>query len=82
MCLWEHFGRQWVENATKYLNLKNTRIISLSGRIPDLSVEFGWGYLLHLERHVGARVPNAEWVCENRNGLTLWDATSGFTEFD
>ncbi len=76
---WEHFGRQWVENATKYLNLKNTRIISSEyGRIPDLSVArmdgdicFTWNGTTS-----GARVPNAEWVCENRNGLTLCDATS------
>jgi phosphoserine aminotransferase len=76
---WESFGEGWVNDIVKELKLKDvTRLHAAYGEIPDLSkvdpasdVVFTWNGTTS-----GVRVPNAGWISEKREGLTICDATS------
>ncbi len=76
---WESFGKGWVTDAVKQLKLDDCRVIEAPyGALPDLSqidgerdVVFTWNGTTS-----GVRVPNADWIPENRSGLTICDATS------
>jgi phosphoserine aminotransferase len=79
MLAWESFGEGWVTDVVKQLKLKNTTVLKASyGELPDLSkvdfatdVVFAWNGTTS-----GVRVPNADWIAANRQGLTICDATS------
>ena len=79
MVAWESFGSGWVTDVVKQLKLADARIIEAEyGRLPDLSsidfdrdVVFTWNGTTS-----GVRVPNADFIPANRNGLTICDATS------
>jgi phosphoserine aminotransferase len=76
---WESFGAGWVTDITKQLKLDNVRHLSADyGRIPDLAtvnfdndVVFTWNGTTS-----GAKVPNGDWIADDRKGLTICDATS------
>ncbi len=76
---WESFGDGWVSDILKQLKLKDARkIVSGYGDLPDLSqinfahdVVFTWNGTTS-----GVRVPNADFIPANREGLTICDATS------
>ena len=79
MVAWESFGAGWVTDVVKQLKLADARIIEADyGRLPDLSsidfdrdVVFTWNGTTS-----GVRVPNADFIPADRNGLTICDATS------
>jgi phosphoserine aminotransferase len=79
MLAWESFGEGWVSDVAKELKLKDTTILKAPyGELPDLSkvdpshdVVFTWNGTTS-----GVRVPNADWIKADRQGLTLCDATS------
>jgi len=80
VCGWETFGLTWVKDITKQLKLDNvtTHQTSNYGEIPDLSkvnfdndVVFTWNGTTS-----GACVPNADWIPDDRKGLSICDATS------
>src|SRR6195952_2920397 len=76
---WESFGEGWVNDVVKQLKLKDvTKLHAGYGDIPDLSkvgaktdVVFTWNGTTS-----GVRVPNADWIKADREGLTICDATS------
>jgi phosphoserine aminotransferase len=76
---WESFGEHWVTDVVKQLKLKDARILKTPyGELPDLAqvdftrdVVFTWNGTT-----AGVRVPDAEWIPTNRDGLTICDATS------
>lgn len=76
---WESFGQGWATDITKQLQLDNVTVHSADyGQLPDLSkvncdndVVFTWNGTTS-----GAKVPNADWIDSNRQGLTFCDATS------
>ena len=76
---WESFGEGWVSDIVKELKLKDvTRLHAGYGEIPDLGkadpasdIVFTWNGTTS-----GVRVPNADWIAANREGLTICDATS------
>ncbi len=76
---WESFGEGWVSDIVKELKLKDvTRLYAPYGEIPDLSkvdpasdIVFTWNGTTS-----GVRVPNADWIKPDRQGLTICDATS------
>lgn len=76
---WESFGKDWATDVVKQLKLADVRVMEAAyGDLPDLSkvdfnrdVVFTWNGTTS-----GVRVPNAEWIPSNREGLTFCDATS------
>lgn len=79
MLAWESFGEGWVTDVVKQLKLKDvTELKAAYGELPDLSkidfksdVVFTWNGTTS-----GVRVPNADWIAADREGLTICDATS------
>jgi phosphoserine aminotransferase len=78
MLAWESFGEGWVSDVLKELKLKATALKAPYGALPDLSkvdfatdVVFTWNGTTS-----GVRVPNADWIPTDRQGLTICDATS------
>jgi phosphoserine aminotransferase len=76
---WDAFSRDWVTDIVEQLKLKDVRaLIAPYGELPDLSqidcerdVVFAWNGTTS-----GVRVPNADWIKNDRKGLTICDATS------
>lgn len=76
---WESFGEGWVSDIVKELKLKDViKLHAGYGEIPDLSkadpnsdIVFTWNGTTS-----GVRVPNADWIRADREGLTICDATS------
>jgi phosphoserine aminotransferase len=79
MLAWESFGEGWVTDVNKQLKLKDVTVLKAPyGELPDLSkvdpasdVVFTWNGTTS-----GVRVPNADWIAADREGLTICDATS------
>ncbi|MBN8557685.1 MAG: phosphoserine transaminase [Proteobacteria bacterium] len=79
MLAWESFGAGWVTDVVKQLKLKDvTRHEAGYGELPDLSkvnfdndVVFTWNGTTS-----GVRVPDGDWIPDDRAGLTICDATS------
>jgi phosphoserine aminotransferase len=79
MLAWESFGEGWVSDVTKELKLPNVTVLRAAyGELPDLAkvdpasdVVFTWNGTTS-----GVRVPNADWIADDRAGLTICDATS------
>ena len=82
---WENFGKDWVIDVLEQLKIKNVNAHKADyGSLPDLKkvnfnndVVFTWNGTTS-----GVRVPNAEWIPDNREGLTICDATSGIFSMD
>ena len=76
---WESFGEGWITDITKQLKLSDIQLHTANyGEIPDLSqanadhdIIFTWNGTTS-----GIRVPDAEWIADDRSGLTFCDATS------
>ncbi len=76
---WESFGEGWVTDVTKQLKLPDVRALKADyGKLPDLSqvdfdrdVVFTWNGTTS-----GVRVPDGDWIADDRKGLVIADATS------
>ncbi|BAY33605.1 phosphoserine aminotransferase [Nostoc carneum NIES-2107] len=82
---WESFGQEWVKDVTDELKLPDTRLIKAPyGSLPDLSsVDFSHDVVfLWNGTTSGVRVPNGDWIPDNREGLTICDATSAVFAMD
>ncbi|MBT5187126.1 MAG: phosphoserine transaminase [Kordiimonadaceae bacterium] len=85
MVAWESFGSGWITDVTKQLKLDDVRKIEAPyGELPDLSlvdaardVVFTWNGTTS-----GVKVPNGDWIADNRAGLTICDATSAAFAMD
>jgi phosphoserine aminotransferase len=79
MLAWESFGEGWVTDVAKELKLREVTILKAAyGELPDLAkvdpasdVVFTWNGTTS-----GVRVPNADWIAAERQGLAICDATS------
>ncbi len=78
MLAWESFGEGWVTDVVKQLKLDAALIKADYGQLPDLAsidldsdVVFTWNGTTS-----GVRVPDGEWIRDERGGLTICDATS------
>tara|TARA_Y100000590_G_scaffold383135_1_gene453565 strand:+ start:102 stop:1256 length:1155 start_codon:yes stop_codon:yes gene_type:complete len=77
---WENFGKDWVTDVVNQLKIKDVNShIADYGKLPDLTkvnfnndVIFTWNGTTS-----GVRVPDANWIPNERKGLTICDATSG-----
>ena len=80
MVAWESFGSGWVSDVVKELKLPDTRKITADyGKLPDLaSIDFNRDVVFTWNGTTsGVRVPNADFIPADRQGLTICDATSG-----
>jgi phosphoserine aminotransferase len=76
---WDAFGKDWVVDVVDQLKIGDLRVMEAPyGRLPDLAkvdfdrdVVFTWNGTTS-----GVRVPNADWIADDRRGLTICDATS------
>ena len=75
---WESFGEGWVTDTAKQLRVDPTIVRADYGQLPDLSqvdwsndVLFTWNGTTS-----GVRVPDGDWVADDREGLSFADATS------
>jgi len=78
MLAWESFGAGWVTDVAKQLKLDAEASTANYGDICDLDgidsgndIVFTWNGTTS-----GVRVPNADWIAEDRTGLSVCDATS------
>jgi len=82
---WENFGKDWVIDVINQLKIKDVNShIAEYGELPNLEkvnfnndVVFTWNGTT-----AGVRVPDANWIPEDRKGLTICDATSGIFAMD
>lgn len=82
---WESFGSGWVTDAIKQLKLKNTKTrLADYGKLPDLqAVDFENDVVFTYNGTTsGVRVPNLDWIPDERAGLTICDATSAVFAMD
>ena len=76
---WENFGKDWIQDVVKQLKISNLNVHDVDyGQFPDVTkinfendVIFTWNGTTS-----GVKVPNADWIPDNREGLTICDATS------
>lgn len=85
-CHWESFGKGWKDDAIKHLGLKDTTrdFTAPYGSLPDLaSTNPDHDVLFTFNGTTsGVRVPNLDWVSDNRKGLTFNDCTSAAFAMD
>ena len=81
---WESFGEGWVTDAAKQLKLDPAIVRADYGQLPDLTaidwstdVLFTWNGTTS-----GVRVPNGDWIPDDREGLTFADSTSAVFAYD
>jgi len=74
----ESFGKDWVTDVTKQLKLEAEVLSAPYGELPDLTkvrkdadLVFTWNGTTS-----GVRVPNADFIADDREGVTICDATS------
>ena len=85
MLAWESFGAGWVTDVAKQLKLDDVNIYTAEyGNLPDLSVVdtdrdvvFTWNGTTS-----GVKLANADWIADDRQGLTICDATSAAFAMD
>ncbi|MEP3247214.1 MAG: phosphoserine transaminase [Sneathiella sp.] len=76
---WESFGSGWATDVVKQLKLADAEVVTAGyGELPDLQavdwkrdVVFTWNGTTS-----GVRVPNGDWIADDREGLAICDATS------
>ena len=82
---WESFGSDWVKDIKEQLKIKNLTIHQSDyGDLPnfqkinfDNDIVFNWNGTTS-----GVCLPNADWISDNRKGLTICDATSAVFAMD
>ena len=76
---WESFSSGWADEIINQLGLEDTRVFEAEyGSLPDLTqadpsrdVVFTWNGTTS-----GVKVPDGSWIADNREGLSICDATS------
>lgn len=82
---WESFSKDWATDVTKQLKLGDVRVLDAPyGRLPDLKavdpkrdVVFVWNGTTS-----GVRLPDADFIARDREGLAICDATSAAFAMD
>ncbi|MBW6396214.1 phosphoserine transaminase [Roseomonas sp. HJA6] len=83
--VWESFSKEWATDIAKQLKLKDARLIEAPyGALPDVTqvdsardAVFVWNGTTS-----GVRLPNADFISADRQGLAICDATSAAFAMD
>ena len=76
---WESFGKGWLNDIVNDLKLESVnRYEADYGLLPDLSLANGENDIVFTWNGTtsGVKVPNGDWIPQDREGLTFCDATS------
>lgn len=82
---WESFGKGWLVDITQQLQLEDVNTYTADyGALPDMDqadpahdIVFTWNGTTS-----GVRVPDGDWISDQREGLTICDATSAVFAMD
>jgi len=76
---WESFGKDWVNDIVNQLQIDNVTVHQAAyGALPDLAaVNFDNDVVLTWNGTTsGVKLPDGNWIADDRNGLVIADATS------
>ena len=79
VCHWESFGKTWFGDVTNQLKLTDvTELHADYGELPDLAATNPDHDIVFTFNGTtsGVRVPDLDWIADDRSGLTFNDATS------
>jgi phosphoserine aminotransferase len=85
MLAWESFGSGWVTDVQKQLKLDGARtLLADYGKLPDFDeVDFNNDVVFTYNGTTsGVKVPDLDWIPDDRAGLTICDATSAVFAMD
>lgn len=85
MMAWESFGSAWVTDVQKHLKLSDCRaFIGDYGHLPDLqAIDFSRDVVLTWNgTTAGVKIPNGDWIPDDREGLVIADSTSATFAMD
>ena len=79
MLIWEAFGKEWANDIIEQLQIDDVIMHSApwsitrfdQNKFPDKDVVFTWNGTTS-----GVKIPNGDWIADDRNGLVIVDATS------
>ncbi|MBW2651095.1 MAG: phosphoserine transaminase [Deltaproteobacteria bacterium] len=82
--VWESFSKEWATDVEKQLKLNPSILEADYGKIPDLnSIDWSNDVVFVANGTTsGARIPDWKWIPDDREGLTLCDATSAVFAMD
>ncbi len=75
---WEAFSSTWLGDIVKQLKVDNNQYTAEYGQLPDLSQynKNNDSVFVYNGTTSGVRVPNLDWIADDREGLAICDATS------
>lgn len=85
MLAWESFGKEWQLDVTQQLQLDDVRLINANyGYLPDLkTVDFSRDIVFTWNGTTsGVCIPDGGWIADDRQGLTICDATSAVFAYE
>ena len=75
---WESFGKDWVTDVTKQLKIDAEVHLADYGQLPDLTKARTDADIIFTANGTtsGVKVPNFDWIADDRDGIVFCDATS------
>lgn len=75
---WESFSQTWLKDVVSQLKVDNNQYTADYGQLPDLSQYNSNNDCVFVFNGTtsGVRVPNLDWIADDRDGLAICDATS------
>ncbi len=76
--VWESFGEDWATDIAKQLKLNPAIMRADYGKIPDLKAVDWSNDVVYVANGTtsGVKIPNWDWIPDDRQGLSICDATS------
>lgn len=79
MLTWDSFGNDWARDIKNQLKIENVNMLATDyGKLPSLdNINFNNDIVFNFNgTTAGVRVPNLDWIPNERDGITICDATS------
>lgn len=84
-CAWESFGSGWLTDISKQLKLEDVNLFTAEyGDLPDLNKTSSKRDVVFTYNGTtsGVKIPDTNWISDDREGLTICDATSAVFAMD